>query len=117
MAITNEGTILGGNALTDATATGYTNPAVATFKDGQYEWHKTFDIAKASVENATPSVTYEGIRAACAAEHVTDSADFDSTKTVTTFGQVNAIDLISDPDFGATAAVYRCKMVFNVKLA
>lgn len=117
MSITNNGTILGGKALTDATKAGFTNPVVATFKDFQYEWHKTFDIPKAGVENGVEAVTYDNIRDACAIEHIADSLDFDSTKTVTTFGQVNAIDLVTNPEFGNTGAQYRCKMVFYVKVA
>lgn len=117
MATTNAGTILQGKALEDAEATGFSNPSVTTFSDEQYIWSKTFNVAKSGVEDSTPATTYEAIRAACASEHVTDSADFLNTNTVTTYGDVTSIVLVSDPKFGDTAPVYQCTMNFYVKVA
>jgi len=119
MAITNNGLNLKGDALDEATALGATIPANTEFTDFQYLHEPTIIVTKASVENASATVTFDAIVASLQTTlNAQVTNDYDATKTITSFATCSKISEDGDdPKYTDSVTNYTCLCRLFVKEA
>ena len=126
MAITLNG--VENNLTSNELPTGYTVPTVATFSDWEYKSTLNLTVLKATVENATASITMDNIfddGTIGLTKQVTDilAADYLATATVTAYAELVRLSNNYASINGAgtyltsTANSYECKVLLYVKTA
>lgn len=118
MAITNNGILLGGAALDEATANGFTDPANTELTTYTHERVENFDIAKSGVQNATAATTFSNLMTALDTALDTEiNNDYDAANTVTSSYRVIEITEVGANKWTSAAISYRCKVVIRVNVA
>lgn len=124
MAITNNGAV--NNLPESQIPSGYSRPEVTTFTDSQYTRVLSLSVLKATVENATRSITMTNIREDATVginKQIVDiiAADFVASETVTTYARWTELDNNFTDISGTstvmtdTAASYVCTVILYIK--
>lgn len=116
MALNFVGSVLTGSAAAEASASGYTPPAVTPVADTDIVYQVSIQIDKATVDESAETSTWGAIYTELDVAGVAFTGYFDAANTVDTYFECSAIELVNTPKYGDTAPYYLCNCKLRGKV-
>lgn len=115
MAINFLGTLLTGNAASEASESNYTPPSVVPVET-DIVFQTFVNIDKATVDESDAGSTWNAIYTELDVSGAAFSSFFDATNTVTAYLECSNVDLIDEPKYKNNLPYYSCNVKLRAKV-